>query len=105
MPEINQYTVSPRELTELIIKSANVREGRWFLMANFGFAPGNFGPAPSQLAPGVAVIIQSLGIQRELPEAKMPPEIVVDAAELARQTVESPPPREPTKSGRTKAST
>jgi hypothetical protein len=97
MPEVNQYMVSPRELAELILKSANVREGRWFLVANFGFAPGNFGSSPAQLAPGVAVVLQGLGVQRETPELKIPPEIVVDAAKLHHERLEP--------SRRTKAST
>lgn len=66
MPEANQYMASPRELTELLLKSAGIREGRWFLVVNFGFAPGNYGPTPAQLAPGVAVVVQGVGVQREL---------------------------------------
>lgn len=86
MPEINQYMATPRELTELLIKSARIREGRWFLVANFGFAPGNFGSTPAQLAPGAAVIVQGIGIQREIPG--IPPEIVVDASKLAHEVAE-----------------
>ena len=33
-------------------------------MANFGFSAGNFGPTASQLAPGVAIVINQMGIQR-----------------------------------------
>ena len=102
MPEINQYVVSPRELTELIVKSSGVRDGRWFLVANFGFAPGNFGPNQSQLAPGVAVILQNMGIQRELPEMRMPAELVVDAAKLAQPRE---PSQKPARTTRTKTST
>jgi|SRR5271163_852107 len=101
MPEPNQYTVKPRELVELIIKASGIKEGRWFLFANFGFAPGNFGPNPAQMAPGAAVIIQGIGIQREQPEALMPPEVVVDAAELTEKKAKaehSPPSAKPSKS-------
>ena len=82
MPDINNYTVSPKELVELIIKSANIREGRWFLMANLGFVPGNFGSG-GQMSPGATVVFQSMGIQRVTPELVVPPEmmdVVVDAA-------------------------
>jgi NAD(P)H-dependent flavin oxidoreductase YrpB (nitropropane dioxygenase family) len=102
MPEVNQYTVTPKELLELIVKSAGVREGRWHLIANFGFAPGNFGPVPAQMVPGVAVVIQSLGIQREVPEARIPPELVIDAAKIG-----AAPEREATtaRHGKSKGST
>jgi hypothetical protein len=89
MPEINQYMASPRELTELLLKSAGIREGRWFLVVNFGFAPGNYGPTPAQLAPGVAVVVQGVGIQREAPG--VPAEILVDASKLTHETLESAP--------------
>ena len=83
MPDVNQYTVSARELVELIIKSAGIREGRWFLMTNFGFSAANFGPTPAQMMPGAVVMIQNIGIQREMPGTPMPPEIIVDAAKVA----------------------
>jgi hypothetical protein len=86
MPAINQYSATPRELVELLIKAADVREGRWFLVANFGFSPGNFGATAAQLAPGVAVVLQGLGIQRELPGVA--PEILVDAAKVKREVPE-----------------
>ncbi len=91
MPEINQYMSTPRELTELLVRSARIREGRWFLIANFGFAPGNFGPTPAQLAPGAAVIVQGIGIQREVP-GMIPPEIVVDASKLTHESSEPSSP-------------
>jgi hypothetical protein len=99
MPEINQYMATPRELTELLIKSAGIRDGRWFLVATFGFAPGNFGPSPAQLAPGTAVIIQGIGIQREVPG--IPPEIVVDASKVAHEPAE--PSSTSKRAGRAKA--
>jgi hypothetical protein len=87
MPEVNQYMASPKELTELLLKSAGIREGRWFLVANFGFAPSNFGPTPAQFAPGVAVIVQGIGIQREVPG--IPAEILVDASKLNYEPFEA----------------
>jgi hypothetical protein len=87
MPEANQYMSSPRELTELLIKSSGIREGRWFLVATFGFAPGNFGPTPAQLAPGAAVVVQGIGIQREGPG--IPEEMLVDASKLMHEVAAS----------------
>jgi hypothetical protein len=100
MPEVNQYIVAPREILEMIVRSAGVREGQWYLMANFGFTAGNFGATPAQLVPGVAITIQSLGIQRATPEAQVPPESIIDASKIwGVQKQES------TKSGKTKTST
>ena len=84
MPEVNQYVVKPKEIAELIVKSANIHEGEWWLVASFGFAPGNFGPTDTEMAPGVAVVVQNLTIQRVLPTTiPRPPEaLVVDAAQF-----------------------
>jgi hypothetical protein len=87
--EVDKFTVTNMELVELILKSARIREGRWFLISNFGFSPGHFGPNLSQLSPGVAVIIQNVGIQRETPGMKIPSEIVVDATKLTVEPSES----------------
>lgn len=78
MPEVNQYLFSRNELIELLIKSANVHEGRWMLMGNFGFSPGNYGPTPDTMVPGSVVAVLQVGILRSPPEN--PPEMSVDAA-------------------------
>ena len=80
MAEPTQFTLTHRELVELIIKSANVHEGRWVLSVTFGFVPGNFGPSQDQVSPGTIVAVNQVGIQRELPEMMMPPGLTVDAA-------------------------
>lgn len=78
MPEINQYMFNNKELLELLIKQAHVHDGRWILMANFGFSAGNFGLTANQLAPGVAIVINQMGIQRA--QADTPKEMWLDAA-------------------------
>jgi hypothetical protein len=98
MPEANQYMSSPKELAELLIRSSGIKEGRWFLVVNFGFAPGNFGPTPAQLSPGAAVVVQGIGIQREIPG--IPPEIVVDAAKLQQHAEQASAPQ---RGGRTRS--
>lgn len=80
MPEINQYSVKPRELVELIIKAAGIHEGRWWLNINFGISPGNFGPSENEVVPGIAIAVQTVGVQREMPGVVAPPALVVDAA-------------------------
>lgn len=71
MPEVNQYTFSNKELLQILIKQAGVRDGRWTLLTNFGISAGSFGPTPEQVAPGITVTIGQMGIQRaasDLPE-------------------------------------
>jgi hypothetical protein len=78
MPEINQYMFNNKELLELLIKHAHVHDGRWILVANFGFSAGYFGPTTDQVAPGVAIVINQMGIQRA--QADTPKESCLDAA-------------------------
>jgi hypothetical protein len=78
MPEIDQYTFTNKELLELLIKKADVHEGTWMLVANFGITPGNMGPSPDQFAPGVAVVISKMGIARV--KGDSPEAVSMDAA-------------------------
>jgi hypothetical protein len=78
MPEANQYLFPHKELLELLIRKADVHEGKWILMANLGFSPGNFGPTPDQMSPGAAVVVLQMGLQRA--GADTPPEMAIDAA-------------------------
>jgi hypothetical protein len=84
MAEINQYSVSLRELIELIIKANNVHEGLWSLSVGFGIGIGTFGQTPDQLFPGASVTVSNVGIQRHPPGAPTtgPGVIVVDAAQV-----------------------
>jgi len=102
MPEVNQYMVKPKELVELIIKSAGIREGRWWLVSTFGVSPGNFGATPDEAMPGMAFALQSIGIQREIPGTPAPPGLVVDAAKVIHEPTvpEATTPGKPSKSSR-----
>ena len=85
MPEVSQYVLNNKELLELIIKDAGLHEGKWMLLASFGIAPGNFGPSNAEAAPGVAVAISKIGIQRAEPHT--PEEATLDASVI------NPPPK------------
>jgi hypothetical protein len=78
MPEANQYLFNHKELLEVLIKQAGVHEGKWVIMASFGFSPGNFGPSPDQMAPGAVVAVLQIGIQRATSET--PDAMSLDAA-------------------------
>lgn len=82
MPEANQFTWTHKELVTLLVKAADIHEGRWWLMMNFGMGAGNFGPSEEQVGPGAFVAVTAVGIQRETSEAKAPSGLVVDAAEV-----------------------
>jgi hypothetical protein len=76
-----QFSLTHKELVELIVKHAGIHEGRWSLTLGFGFSPGVFGPNEDQSSPGVAIVINQINIQREQPN--LPPaanSITVDAS-------------------------
>jgi hypothetical protein len=81
MPEINQYTVKTKELTEILIKHLGVQEGKWTLMVTFTFTAINAGPEGGEILPSAILGMQKVGIQRA--DANTPPDLIVDAASVA----------------------
>lgn len=80
MPEVNQYVFSHKEIVEMLIKAADIHEGKWTLSVTFAFAAINGGPTPDQVMPSAIAGVQTIGIQRALPDAPDP--ITVDAAKI-----------------------
>jgi hypothetical protein len=78
MPEVNQVFFPNREIVELLIKKADLHEGKWMLSMNFGFSPGNFGSTPDQATPGVIVAVVGIGVIRGA--ADTPEALQVDAS-------------------------
>lgn len=78
MPETNHIFFSHKELLELLLKKADVHDGKWMLAANFGFAAGNYGPTQDQISPAAIVTILKLGIVRATDD--VPESAVLDAA-------------------------
>jgi hypothetical protein len=78
MPEVNQIFFQHKEIAELLIKKADIHEGRWMLSVNFGFAAGNFGATPDQAAPGVVATVMAIGIMRAAQDT--PDALQVDAS-------------------------
>jgi hypothetical protein len=76
--EANQYTFDHKEAVELLIKKADIHEGKWVLMVTLGFTAGNFTTGVDQAMPGAIVLVQKFGIQRAEPGS--PESLVVDAA-------------------------
>src|SRR5690348_4512243 len=80
MPEVNQYFFAHKELVELMIKKANIHEGKWMMVVNFAFAAVNGGPSPDEVVPTSVTGVQRIGIQQAQPDS--PPGLVVDAADV-----------------------
>jgi hypothetical protein len=80
MPVASQYLLTARELTEAIVKATGVHEGKWVLVASFGFAAVNTGPNENEVFPTAMAALQKVGIQ--LADAGSPSGLVVDAAEV-----------------------
>ena len=64
MPEVSHLQFGSNELLEILIKEADIHEGKWVLSANFGVAPGNYGPSVDKVSPGILITVTHLGIQR-----------------------------------------
>lgn len=85
MPDISNYTFELREVTELLIKTAGLREGTWMLSINLTFTAGNFQNAADSAMPGALVGIQNFGLSKvDSPGA--PSNLAVDAATLQGKT-------------------
>jgi hypothetical protein len=63
---------------ELLIKKAGIHEGKWVLAIKFGFSVLNAGPTPEQIVPTALIGIQTIGVQKALPEA--PEALLIDAS-------------------------
>jgi len=92
MPEVNQLFFQHKEVVELLIKKADLHDGKWMLSLNFGLSPGNFGTTPEQAVPGVIVAITGIGLNRAGPDT--PAALQVDAS-----VVNPAVPRPPRKKG------
>jgi hypothetical protein len=83
MPEVNQLFFQHKEVVELLIRRADLHDGKWVLSLNFGLSPGNFGITPEQAVPGVVVAVTGIGLIRggsDTPEALQVDASVVNPA-------------------------
>ena len=80
MPEVDTYTFRHKELLELLIKAADVHDGEWMLLVNFGFSAGNFGPDDDNMNPGSFSFINHIGITKA--QNGSPRGLVIDAAKV-----------------------
>ena len=81
MPETDRINYSHKELTELMVRAAGLREGTWMLLAEFNFGAANIGQG-KDTNPGAMVMIKTIGLQRVKEGQNTPPHLTVNAADL-----------------------
>lgn len=84
-----QYSLSLKEIAEVILVKEGITEGRWIAGVNFGIQVGNMGIHPSNvLKPSASVIIDGFSISRIQENQPEPPKemesLIVDATTLKR---------------------
>jgi hypothetical protein len=78
MPEANQYIFKLREILELLIKKADLHDGKWQLGFTYGLTALNAGPSPEQIVPGAIIGIMNVVLTKALDNS--PEALVADAA-------------------------
>lgn len=78
-----QFTFAFKELAEVLVREAGVREGNWGLYVRFGLSATNVGTSDDDLKPAAIVPIVELGIQ----QFDTPNSLTVDAADVQRKQV------------------
>jgi hypothetical protein len=80
MPEPTQIGFAWAEVTELLIKKADIHEGRWMAIPEYSLNAGIIGPKPEDSKPGVAMLLNSLQLVKA--DQNAPALLVVDAAKV-----------------------
>jgi hypothetical protein len=62
--ESTQLSFDYKEIVELLVRKAGVKEGHWQLTINFALGASNLGPTRQDLKPGVVIAVNSIGISR-----------------------------------------
>ncbi|MCA3635860.1 MAG: hypothetical protein IOC54_11165 [Methylobacterium sp.] len=77
MPNVSNYRFSHREILELMIRSAGVKQGKWQLSVNFTFSGLNAIVSAETALPAALVGIDSLALISAPADA--PPALCMDA--------------------------
>lgn len=72
---LGQFLVTPKELTEMILRASGIREGRWFLIFNVVVGQGSGGD-PKSPQTGLLITFPSFGIKREDPNLPANPDSI-----------------------------
>jgi len=96
MADPTQFTFSWRDVAASLLKQQGIREGKWLIGLQFGFAAVNVGPGPSEVLPSAIVGAQQLQLTR-LPADAEVSALVVDAGQANAPERASTPRRKPRK--------
>ena len=78
MAETKQITFTYKELAEMMIRHAGLKEGLWGIVVKFGISAANIGQSPEDVLPAAIVPVLEIGLQR----VDEPSRLTVDAAEV-----------------------
>ena len=81
MADPTQYSFSFAEVMQLLLKSANVHEGRWVIGIEFNVLVGPMGVKPDEAYPGAMIAANKIIISAA-GDAPTPPNLTFDATEL-----------------------
>ncbi len=76
-----QFTMSLKEVAEVLVKHVGATSGHWGLYVRFGLGATNIVHADGELHPAALVPVLELGVQ----EFEQPNSLTVDAAEVQRR--------------------
>ncbi|ERJ18149.1 hypothetical protein SSPSH_002926 [Salinisphaera shabanensis E1L3A] len=74
------YSFNPFEILTLMVKEADIHEGKWMLKLDFDVKGGNFAIEGEDPTPGTVVMVKSLTLARDDDDSDAP--LSVDAAEI-----------------------
>ena len=84
MATTKQYSFKLKEVTETLIQSAGITEGKWMLGFSFNFGGGNIGDKPESTFPSAIVQVAELILTSQPDDVQMTPYIVDAASVMAR---------------------
>jgi len=79
MAQSERMTFTFKEITELMVRKAGVKEGLWAISLKLGIQGVSIGQTPDELVPAAIVPILEIGIER----VDTPSRLSVDAAEVS----------------------
>jgi hypothetical protein len=80
MVEVTQLSFTWVEIAEMLVKKADIHEGKWLVTAEMSINAGILGATPTDSKPGVVVLLNRLQLVKA--ETGAPESLVVDAAKL-----------------------
>ena len=86
MAEARLVTFSYKELAEMMVRQAGIKDGIWGIAMRFGIQGLNVGQGPEDVVPAAIVPVLEIGIQR----FDEPSRLTVDAAEIAKADAPRP---------------